>query len=186
MAGRGMPAAGKGAGWPGPAPGPAVALLPPAHCAVDVRPGAAGRRRRPQGTARREPFAQQRRRAARGLARHREAARQSRRSASRWRPRPSQGQRPRSPSARLPGHSADELCRPRPGLRLVTMAPTPSGPGPMAPLPRPAQSRPRDFNHATALTRSAGNHPAHEPAPACGPGSGTAGRTSRPYGGSSR
>ena len=145
MAGRGMPAAGKGAGWPGLAPGPAVALLPPAHCAVDVRPGAAGRRRRPPGTARRESFAQHRRQAARGLARHREAARQSRRSASRWRPRPSQGQRPRSPSARLPGHSADELCRPRPGLRLVSMAPTPSGPGPTAPLPRRAQSRPRDL-----------------------------------------
>ena len=41
-----------------------------------------------------------------------------------------------------PGHRADEPHRPRPRLRLVTMAATPSGPRPMAPLPRPAQSPP--------------------------------------------
>ena len=49
MAGRRMPAAGKGAGRPGPAPGPDLALLPPPHRAIHVRPGAAGRRRRPPG-----------------------------------------------------------------------------------------------------------------------------------------
>ena len=46
-----MPAAGKGAGRPGPAPGPDLALLPPPHRPVHVRPGPAGHRRRPPGEA---------------------------------------------------------------------------------------------------------------------------------------
>ena len=52
MAGGRMPAAGQGPDGPGPAPGPDLALLPPPHRAVHVRPGAAGRRRRPPGPAR--------------------------------------------------------------------------------------------------------------------------------------
>ena len=75
MAGRGMPAARKGADGPGPAPGPDLALLPPAHRAVDARPGAAGHRRRPPGPARRTALRRQQP-AARGLGRHRQATRQ--------------------------------------------------------------------------------------------------------------
>ena len=76
MARRRMPAAGKGAGRPGPAPGPDLALLPPAHRAVHVRPGAAGRRRRPPGPAWPKLLLPPASPAARCLARHREAARQ--------------------------------------------------------------------------------------------------------------
>ena len=64
--------------------------------AVHVRPGAAGRRRRPPGPGRRGP-SHRHRRPARGLARHRESARQRERPATRRRPRPGQGQRPRGP-----------------------------------------------------------------------------------------
>ena len=71
-----VPPAGKRPGRPGPAPGPHLALLLPAHRAVHVRPGAAGRRRRPARPApARRRLARRRRRAARSLARHRQAAR---------------------------------------------------------------------------------------------------------------
>jgi len=63
-------------------------------------------------------------------------------------PRPGQGQRPRGPPSPAHGHRPDEPRRPRPRLRLVTMATTPPGPRPMAPLPRPAQSRPRHLTIA--------------------------------------
>ena len=86
MAG-GMPAAGKGANGPGPAPGPDLALLPPAHRAVHLRPGTAGRRRRLPGPGQRGP-SRRHRGSARALARHRETARQRERPAARRRPRP--------------------------------------------------------------------------------------------------
>ena len=50
---------------------------------------------------------------------------------------------PRSPPPRPPGHRAHDRRRPPPRLCLVTMAPPPPGTRPMAPLPRPAQSRAR-------------------------------------------
>ncbi len=65
----------QGPGRPGPAPGPAVALLPPPHRAVHVRPGPAGHRRRPASAARHRS-ARRRRRAAGSLARRRQAASQ--------------------------------------------------------------------------------------------------------------
>jgi SRSO17 transposase len=73
-----VPPARKGASRPGPAPGPDLALLPPAHRAVHVRPGTAGRRRRPPGPARRATSRRRHGRPAAGLARHRQAARQRR------------------------------------------------------------------------------------------------------------
>ena len=51
MAGGGVSPAGKGAARLRPAPGPAVAVLPPPHRAVPVRAGAAGRCRRPPGSS---------------------------------------------------------------------------------------------------------------------------------------
>jgi hypothetical protein len=47
-----------------------------------------------------------------------------------------------------PGHRADEPRRPRPRLCAGTMAAPPPGPRPMAPLPRPPQSRPRHLTPA--------------------------------------
>ena len=61
----------------------------------------------------------------------------------------------RSSPACPPGRHADEPRHPRPGIRLVTMAATPSGPRPVAPLPRPAQSRPRHLT-SQRLRESAG------------------------------
>jgi hypothetical protein len=49
---------------------------------------------------------------------------------------------PRGPPICPASDRAYEPHRPRPGLRLVTLAATPSGPRPMAPPPRPAQRRP--------------------------------------------
>ena len=65
-------------GRPGPAPGPDLALLPPPHRPVHVRPGPAGHRRRPPGPARRGPSRRHPRWPARGLARHRETTRHRR------------------------------------------------------------------------------------------------------------
>ena len=90
---------------------PDLALLPPPHRPVDVRPGAAGHRRRPPGPARHAASRRQQHRAARGLARHRQAVRHRRRSATGRRPRPGQGQRPRGPPPPPPGHHADEPRR---------------------------------------------------------------------------
>jgi len=72
-----------------------------------------------------------------------QAACRRRQPATGRRPRPGQGQRARGPPPAPAGHHADEPRRPRPRLRLVTMAAMPPGPRPMAPIPRPAQSRPR-------------------------------------------
>jgi hypothetical protein len=83
----------------GPAPGPDLALLLPPHRPVDVRPGAAGHRRRRPSPARHAASRRRRHRAARGLARHRQAARHRRRPAARRRPRPGQGQRPPRPAS---------------------------------------------------------------------------------------
>jgi hypothetical protein len=47
-----------------------------------------------------------------------------------------------------PGHQPGKPRHPRRRIRLVTMATTPPGPRPLAPLPRPAQSRPRHLNIA--------------------------------------
>ena len=54
----------------------------------------------------------------------------------------------RGPPPGPPGRRAHEPRRPRPRLRLVTMAATPAGPSPMAPLPRPVQGRPRHLTPA--------------------------------------
>ena len=77
MAGGRMLPAGKGPGRPGPAPGPDLALLPPPHRAVHVRPGPARHRRRAAGPAR-TGGRRRHRRPARSLARHRETPRQRR------------------------------------------------------------------------------------------------------------
>ena len=154
LAGRRMPAARKGAGRPGPAPGPDLALLPPAHRAVHVRPGAAGRRRRPPGPARPTQPA---------------AASLTGQPAA-WR---DTGKLPASANDQPPGDdpglvkvsvpearrllrlatAPDEPRRPRPRLRLVTMAAPPPGPRPMAPLPRPAQSRPGHLTSSRKIRR---------------------------------
>ena len=107
------------------------------------RPGAAGHRRGPPGPVRRGVSRPRRQPAARGLARHGQAACRRRRPATGRRPWAGQGQRARGPPPPPAGHHADEPGRPRPRLRLVTMATAPSGPRAMAPLPCPAQSRPR-------------------------------------------
>ena len=142
MAGGGMLPAGKGAGRPGPAPGPDLALLPPPHRAVHVRPGAARHRRRPPGPARRGT-------AAAGPAGQPAAWRDTGKLPATADDRPP-GDEPglvkvSVPEARrlarlatAPMTRAARAAR----LRLVTMAPTPPGPRPMAPLPRPAHSRP--------------------------------------------
>ena len=79
--------------------------------------------------------------AARSVGLHRETTRHRGRRPPWRRARPGQGQRPRSPPPRPPGHRAHDRRRPPTRLRLVTMAPPPPGPRPMAPLPRPAQIR---------------------------------------------
>ena len=134
-----MCAAGKGTGRPGPASGPDPALLP-AHRAVDVRPGLSRSRRRPARPARR-------------AASRPPASQKPFGTPASWPPPPRTcrlAMTPawlrsafRSPSASPSGRHADEPRHPRPGIRLVTMATTPPGLRPMAPLPRPSPSRPR-------------------------------------------
>jgi DDE superfamily endonuclease len=134
-------------GRPRPAPSPDLAVLPPAHRVVHVRPRPTGHRRRTPATAR--PGCRQRaRRPARSLAGHRQAARHRRRRPARQRARPGPGQRPRSTPPRPPGHPAHDHRRPPARIRLVALAPPPPGPCPLAPQPCPAQSRPGHLNPA--------------------------------------
>ena len=153
-----MPPPRQGANRPGPAPGLGPGTLSPAHRAVHVCLGAAGHRRGPRP---RPPWSLPPP-AATGSPRPGSSCHRRRPPAGR-RPRPGQGQRARGPPPPPAGHQADEPGRPRPQLRLVTMATTPPGLRPMAPLPPPAQSRPRHVTVARGKGPSC-NEPAVVPA----------------------
>jgi hypothetical protein len=138
-----MSPAGKRPDRPRPAPGPALALLPPAHrtvlCALAILAVAAARPAPPRPAP---------------LTQRADAPASAGTQPAAWadtgilpaspdelpppRPRPGQGQRPRSPPPAAPGHHADDRRRPPARLLLVPLAATAPGPRPLPPLPDPA------------------------------------------------
>ena len=146
MASRRMSSTGKRPRRPGQPSGPALAFLPPAHRAVNVRARAARGRRRPASSLSITPSSGRRghprgrSRPARRLGRHRDAASQPRPETP-GPDRHGQGQRPRSPPSPAPGHRSDDRRRTCLRLHLVDMAPRAPGPRTLSPLPGPAPGR---------------------------------------------
>ena len=96
-----------------------------------------------------------------GLGAHRDPPGQPRRATPR-RPRPGQGQRPRSPPPAAPGHHADDRRRPPARLLLVPLAATTPGPRPLPPLPDPAPGSThitsQPITNRDCSTRASGPH----------------------------